>query len=165
MSETAAAPVPNTAEGMQPLIEKLKPRIGQKTEAIIFEVEKNHMIRYARFTGETNPLYLDEAYAKTTKFGGLIASPTFMSWFQTGIVPDKVLDFDLGLPTVLHTDDIVETGAHIRPGDVITAVGELNDVFIRPKRDGVMLCQQADITLTNQKGEYVGKIRTISVLF
>ena len=67
--------------------------------------------------------------------------------------------------TVLHTEDVVQTGVHVRPGDVITAVGELNDVFIRPRRDGVMLCQQADIHLTNQKDEFVGTVRIISVLF
>lgn len=126
-----------------PLIEKLRPRLGVKTEPVRVEVERGAI----------------------TRFGGIIAPPCFLSWFLKGIVPDKVFDFDLGLPTILHSDDVVELGAPIRPGDVITAVGALTNVFEREGRKGPMLFESADVDLTNQGGAFVGMIRTVSVLF
>lgn len=150
---------------MDDLVARVRRKLNQKTAPVTVAVERGAMIRYARDCGETNPIFLDEAYARTTRLGGLIASPTFVAWFLKGIVPDLVFDFDLPLKTVLHTDDVVESGDHIRPGDSITAVGELTDVFVREGRNGPMLFETADVTLTNQHGRFVGMVRTISVLF
>ena len=147
------------------LVAKVRTRLHVKTAPITVEVERGTMLRYARDTGETNPIFFDDAYAKTTKLGGIIAPPTFISWFLKGIVPDQVFDFDLPLKTVLHTDDVVENGDYIRPGDHITAVGELTDVFVRQGRNGPMLFETGDVTCTNQHGRFVGMVRTISVLF
>lgn len=119
---------------LAPLIEKLRPRLGVKTEPVSIEVEQGSIIRFALYTGETNPIYFDKQHAQRTRFGGIIAPPCFLSWFLKGIVPDQVLDFDLGLPTILHSDDVVKLGAPIRPGDIITAVGALTDVFEREGR-------------------------------
>lgn len=154
-----------TAQSLQPLVDRLKPRVGVRTAPIVFEVDKGAIVRYARFTGETNPIYFDEDAARKTKFGGVIAPPTFLSWFLKGIVPDKVFELDLGLATSLHSEDLVQVGVHVRAGDVITAVAELSEVGISPRRDGVMLRQQADVTLTNQRNEFVGTIRIVSVMF
>lgn len=154
-----------TAMTMDAMVEKVRRLLGKPTDPVRFEVEKGTMVRYARDTGETNPLYLDEDAAKASRYGSLIASPTFVSWFLKGIVPDEIFDFDLPLETVLHTDDIVEMGVPIRPGDVITAVGELTDVFVRESKRGPMLFQTGDVTLTNQSGEFAGMVRTVSVLF
>jgi acyl dehydratase len=150
---------------LAPLIEKLRPRIGLTTDPVRIEVDRGAIVRFALYTGETNPVFFDEDRAKLTRYGGIIAPPCFLSWFLKGIVPDKVFDFDPALPTVLHSDDVVELGVPIRPGDVITAVGALTDVFERQGRRGPMLFQSADVNLTNQSGAFVGMIRTISVLF
>jgi acyl dehydratase len=150
---------------LAPLIEKLRPRIGVATEPVRVEVERGAICRFALYTGETNPVFFDEERARRTRFGGIIAPPCFLSWFLKGIVPDKLFDFDLPLPTVLHSDDVVQLGAPIRPGDVIEAVGALTEVFERRGRKGPMLFQSGDVNLTNQHGAFVGMIRTISVLF
>jgi len=150
---------------IEEMAEKVRKSLYIKTEPVIFEVEKGAIQRYAQYTGETERLFFDEDHARKGRFGGIIAPPTFLSWFLKGIVPDRVFDYDVPLPTVLHTDDIVEHGDYIRPGDRISAVGELTDVFIREGRNGPMLFETGDVTLHNQNDAFVGLVRTISVLF
>lgn len=147
------------------MVDKVRLRLNKPTEPIMFDVEKGHIVRYAHYTGETDPIFFDEDYARKTRFGGIIAPPTFISWFLKGIVPDRIFDFDLPLKTVLHTDDVVEIGDVIRPGDTVSAVGVLTDVFVREGRKGTMLFETGDVNLTNQHGRNVGMVRTISVLF
>lgn len=150
---------------MDEMVEKVRRRIGVKTEPHVTQVEQGTMMRFARDTGETHPLYIDPVAAGKSRFGAIIASPSFCSWFLRGIVPDLIFDFDLPLQTILHTDDVVENGAVIRAGDTIAAVGELKDVFVREGRNGRMLFQTGDVTLTNQDDAFAGMVRTVSVLF
>lgn len=147
------------------LVEQLRARIGVETPPVRLEIEKSTIQRYALATGETNPIYFDEETAARSRFGAIVAPPTFLSWFIKGIIPDQVFDLELGLPTALHTDDVVKAGEYVRAGDTITAVGLLSDVYIREGRNGPMLCQAGDVNLTNQRQQFVGMVRTVSVLF
>jgi acyl dehydratase len=42
-----------------------------------FPVEASHILMFARAIADPNPVYADEAYAKGTECGGVIAPPTF----------------------------------------------------------------------------------------
>jgi acyl dehydratase len=42
-----------------------------------FPVDRTAILTFAAAIGETNPIYWDEAYAKGTPLGGVIAPPTF----------------------------------------------------------------------------------------
>ena len=42
-----------------------------------FPVEGSHIMMFARSVGDDNQIYYDEAYAKGTEPGGVIAPPTF----------------------------------------------------------------------------------------
>jgi hypothetical protein len=139
------------------LVERLQPRIGMRTAPIRVPVELGTLQRFARYTGESDPAYLSEVP------GGPIAPPTFVSWFLKGIIPDQLLVCDLPLRTTLHTDDVVELGEPIRPGDVITVVGTVTEIFERRGRAGDMLFQSGEITLTNQDGAFVGSVRVVTV--
>ena len=43
-----------------------------------FPVEAGHIMMFARAVGDDNKIYHDEAYAKTTEVGSIIAPPTFV---------------------------------------------------------------------------------------
>ena len=43
-----------------------------------FPVEAGHIMMFARAVGDANKIYYDEAYAKTTEAGSIIAPPTFV---------------------------------------------------------------------------------------
>jgi len=43
-----------------------------------FPVEAGHIMLFARAVGDANRIYYDDAYAKTTETGSVIAPPTFV---------------------------------------------------------------------------------------
>ena len=53
---------------------------------LVFDVES--IKQFARMCGDTNPLHHDEEYAKTSRFGGLIASGAHYSALMMGAVAE-----------------------------------------------------------------------------
>jgi len=146
------------------LVRDLRERIGFEGAPYTHTVETGALIKFAKAVGETNPLYLDEAYAKTTRFGGLIACPTWVSVYPPEVMSGVAVR-DLPLARFLHTDDVADIKGVIRPGDRITAVGRYADVYTRNGRNGVLLFQAVDISLTNQRQELIATVRVVLVNF
>ena len=53
------------------------PFIGKKSERMYHRVSADSIRAFALAIGEENPVYSDEEYAKTTKYGRMITPPTF----------------------------------------------------------------------------------------
>jgi hypothetical protein len=49
---------------------------GEPRKTIPYTLTKEAIELYCKSVGETHPIYFDEAYAKTTRYGGLIAPPS-----------------------------------------------------------------------------------------
>ena len=146
--------------------ERLKRKIGHQSGPHVQAVEAGAIAKFARAIGETNPLFFDDAYARTTRFGGIIAPPTYASCFITPLLPGEMFELDLPpLAKALHSDDIAEYDLPIRAGDVLTTVARYADVFIKQGRNGPILFQAADLTVTNQDGQRVALIRMRSANF
>ena len=150
---------------LAPHVERLKRKIGFVSRPSVRSVEAGAIAKFARAIGETNPLYFDEAYARTTRFGGIIAPPTYASCFITEMLPGEMFDLDPPLDRALHSDDVAEHDLPIRPGDVITTTARYADVFAKEGSRGPMLFQAADLTLINQQHRRVAVIRMLSVSF
>jgi hypothetical protein len=146
--------------------ERLRRKIGHQSGPHVQVVEAGAIAKYARAIGATNPLFFDDAYARTTRFGGIIAPPTYASCFITPLLPGEMFELDLPpLTKALHTDDIAENDLPIRPGDLLTTIARYADVFIKLGRSGPILFQAADLTVTNQAGRRVALIRMLSANF
>ncbi|MDA1349146.1 MAG: MaoC family dehydratase N-terminal domain-containing protein, partial [Chloroflexi bacterium] len=66
---------------MSPGIEltpEMRAAIGSESEPVTWEVEKGEIIRFAQAIGDPNPVYSDEAAARKSRHGGIIAPPTFL---------------------------------------------------------------------------------------
>jgi acyl dehydratase len=146
------------------LVEGLRKRIGLESRPHVKTIEKGALLKFCTAIGETNPLYTDEEYARTTRYGGLIAPPTYVSVFPPEVI-SAVIERDLPLKRFLHTDDIVQNFRPIYAGDVITAVARFADVYVKTGRLGPMLFQAADIILTNQNDERVAIVRVVTTNF
>lgn len=144
---------------------RLRKKIGHVSGPDVQQVDAGMIVKFARAIGETNPLYFDATYARTTRFRGIIAPPTFASRFITPLLPGEMFDFDVPLRRALHSDDIGENDIPIRPGDTITTTARYADVFLKQGREGPLLFQAADLTCVNQGGHRVALIRMLSVNF
>ena len=54
--------------------DEIVPGVPRKT--IPYTLTREAIALYCRSVGETHPMYIDEAYARTTRYGGLIAPPS-----------------------------------------------------------------------------------------
>lgn len=131
--------------------------IGKEFDRYTYHVTKEDIIEFARSVGETNPVHLDEAYATTTPYGGLIAPCTFCVVFRSNArLPDLKLSygkrgFDGGKECAFITP--------IRPGDTITGVDRIAQVYEKTGRSGSMIFVVRESEFSNQHGEKVAVVR------
>ncbi|MCH9039860.1 MAG: MaoC family dehydratase N-terminal domain-containing protein [Chloroflexi bacterium] len=122
-----------------------------------FRVTAKMILDFAQSTGETNPVYSDEARAKESEFGSLIAPPTFCNVFVNGLSrPDIKLEFgDIGF----FAGQAVESLAPIRPGDTLNASTKLKEVYAKTGRSGKMVFTVWETSFTNQNDEDVARVQ------
>ncbi|MCZ6619377.1 MAG: MaoC family dehydratase N-terminal domain-containing protein [Gammaproteobacteria bacterium] len=118
------------------------------------------------------PIYWDEAYARTTRWGGLVAPPDFnpFAWpvnrgtmRRTGIPAGKRPD---GKPLQGMNGGQTDTyGEPMRPGDLITARTRLLDWEEKEGRLGHTLYTTTEIEWRNQRGALVRRRRAIGIRY
>lgn len=156
---------------MRDTVESLPPEtqaaIGRASEHV-YDVTKKDIRRYAQAIGDSNPLYYDEAYAATTRYGGVVAPPLFCHTLAFEDVPADALRPD-GLPTELDVPlptaravgggSVFETYERVRPGDVITVKKVIEDIYRKAGSSGELFFVVLDTTYTNQDGRVVAHER------
>ena len=63
---------------------EMRAAIGVESEPRTSEVEKGAIIKFAEAIGDTNPIYNEEAAARQSRYGGMIAPPTFLRSMSAG---------------------------------------------------------------------------------
>ncbi len=119
-----------------------------------YEASRDVIRHYSWGLGDDNPLYEDPAYAAKTKWGGIIAPPTFFFGIFDAVVSP-------GLPEIqwYYSGIDAEFYHPIRRGDEITASAEYVDVKpLSGKLVKQLLVQTGDVRYHNQKGELVTKV-------
>jgi len=118
------------------------------------EATRDTIRHYAWGIGDDNPLYCDPEYAKGTRWGTIIAPPTFFfGVFDAVVAP--------GLPDVhwfySGADWFFDKPAH--RGDEFTAHAEYVDAReVGGAQVGRMIVQTGEITYANQHGERLARV-------
>lgn len=81
---------------------------------------------FARVSGDYNPLHMDEAYAKTTMFGGRIAHGALSASYISAILGN-----DLPGPGAVFTDLNMRFKRPVRIGDTVVATAEVIEMIER----------------------------------
>ena len=117
--------------------------VGQKASRSR-EVRARDIELFTEMTGDRNPLHYDEQLAAASRFGGIIVQGGVTSGLLNALVAE-----DLPGPgsVFLHID--WNFRAPVKPGDVITADGEITEV-----KEGRPICT-LEMTITNQDGTVV----------
>ena len=143
-----------------------------------FPVESGHVMMFARSIGETNKIYYDEDYARSTDQGAIIAPPTFVQssaqfdpdyflrpkvgeeWFgsakgPTGITKKKKGGSGGG-GGGLHAEQHYVYHRQLQVGDVLTAENKPGKSWEKEGRRGGKLMFSETVTeYRDQKGELV----------
>ena len=117
----------------------------RKTIPYLLTLEAIH--RYCRAVGEDHPLYFDEAYARTTRYGGLIAPPSIHILLMFSCTPT---DDWMRSPGTVNAGQSWSYNIPARPNDTITLQARALDKFIKKERlfvvhDNVFFNQHGDV--------------------
>ena len=136
--------------------------IGRESEPVVHEVEKGHIRRFADALGDPNPIYQDEAIARSAGYAGLVAPPTFPIAFTANERFRHSLD--LGTRSILHGEQQFELNRPIVAGDRITVVSRVADVLERPGASGPSDVLVIEDEGRDDKGELVFRTRATLIL-
>jgi 3-hydroxybutyryl-CoA dehydratase len=120
---------------------------GEPRKTIPYTLTKAAIELYCKSVGEDHPIYFDEAYAKTTRYGGLIAPPSIHILLMFSCTP---ADDWMRSPGTVNAGQSWSYNIPARPGDVITLQARALDKFIKRERlfvvhDNVFFNQQGDV--------------------
>ena len=153
--------------------EQLTKLIGKTADVVIFEVEKGAIKKFADAVGDRNPLYWDEEYAGSSRYGSLIAPPGFFGWpiRWTRASPNytelcqEVGDAaaQAGYGRLLDGAIEYEFFRPVRAGDTLAAMERIANIVEREGKAGKMVFVVREVTYTNQKGGLAAKARQIGI--
>ena len=129
-------------------------------------IDRSSIRRYAQAISDLNPVYLDEAYAKETEYGGIIAPPTFIFDVSHDIFSGVGEDGrDLSSVTIAGLIPVRGGNEYrffepARLGDIVSRRREIVDLYEKEgKRAGKILFVIYETTYTNQEGKVLGICR------
>ena len=108
--------------------------VGLRSDPVVNVVEKGAVRKFAEAIGDPNPLYVDEAAAEASRYGGLIAPPTFPRTFEYGEVEG------LGPPGqgYLHGEHRIRYERPLFVGEELTCYAEVKDYYEKEGRGGTL---------------------------
>ena len=109
------------------------------------------LISFAHALGEAHPCYIQAGPE-------LIAHPTYCVRFKGNKFFPDTLPETLRFRMSFDAGKDIELGAPIRPGDVITIVSTLHEVYEKTGRTGSMIFVVVRFTMTNQRRENVAVV-------
>ena len=143
------------------LTEEMLQAVGVETKPATYEIEKGHIRRFAEAIGDASILFNDEKAARKTRYGSLIAPPTFIRALPyldlPAVVPESLRRLDGGSQW--------EYFEPVRPGDRLTVTAKYTSFTTRQGRMGEMLFVAVEITYKNQFDELVALQRTTSIRY
>ena len=136
-------------------------KIGMEWQPRVYEIEKGMILRFVQAIDDPNPLWQDEEYAKKSRYGGIIAPPTFIPTVGNEQFQSQVVS-SLGEGR-LHGGTELECFQPVRPGDIITVTTKIVDMRERQGKMGKMAFITFEVTYKNQRQELVARCRQILI--
>jgi MaoC dehydratase-like protein len=124
---------------------------GEFDRAVHEPVTAEALISFARALGEADPRYVEPG-------PDLVAHPTYCVRFRGQKFFPDTLPENLRFRMSFDAGKDLELGAPIRPGDAITVISTLHDVYEKTGRTGSMVFVVVRFTLSNQRGEQVAVV-------
>ena len=143
--------------------QEMREAVGVDSEPRTHEVEKGAIIRFAEAIGNQNPLYRDEGAARKSRYGGIIAPPTFLRSLEAGRPKVRL---DIPYPDMLDGgSDWEYFGPPVRPGDRITVTNRIVELYEKNGRLGRMLFKVVETSYVDQAGVLVARQRGTTIYY
>jgi acyl dehydratase len=119
--------------------------LGRRTDAVVLDVERGAIRRFAEAIGDRDPIYYDEAAARAAGHERIPAPPTFATSLRP---PDIREGMGVDLRRLLHGEQSYELRRPIYAGDRLRVYARVAELGEKTGRSGVM-----DVLTTEQIGE------------
>ncbi len=140
-----------------------KKHIGAKVPTHAVTLTAWQLKWFAKATGETNPIYFDEAAAKKAGLPGVLAPPTF--FFCGDMDKDRPFDYleemgcDLG--KMLHAEQLFTYHKPAYSGDTLEFDGQITDIY--DKKNGALQFIVKDVKV-RRGNDVLCDLRTVIVI-
>ncbi len=126
-----------------------------------FEVTAEMIGDFAEAMGDPNPVYRDDAAARSAGYEGVIAPPTFLTKLTFLYSPAIVLDPELGLnyALVVHGEQEFEQTRPVRAGDILVGTPRIASITARGRNEFLV----TEATIETADGEQVAVARSTIV--
>jgi acyl dehydratase len=127
--------------------------IGKTYGPYTYDVSKDKIMEYAKAIKNPDPHYVDEAFAKKSKYGRIIAPPTFAVVLGAYLMEPVFFDSELALnmAMLVHGEQEFEFYEVVKAGDSITTGGKIKDIKNKEKLDVISV----ELESKNQHGRTV----------
>ena len=154
----------------QPLVPpEAKAMIGKRLDRRSGVVYQKEAQRFAAASGDMNPIYFDEAFARAHGYRTTPAPPLFLTQVLQGVTDLERLSVDgvpaggdsipLNVQRKMAGGEEYEFLAPFYPGDTLTAETVIKDIEEKDGRSGAFALVTRETTYTNQHGEVVARAR------
>ena len=136
--------------------------IGKVLPPFSAVAEAGQLRLFAKATGETNPVYLDESAARDLGHPALPLPPTFLFSLEFQ-QPDTSWRDELGIQMsrILHGEQSFTYHRLAHAGDVLRFESRIADIY--DKKNGALDFVVRETRVTNQKGEHVADLHSVLV--
>lgn len=107
-------------------VEDLQVGMSASTAKTVTEAD---IVLFSGVSTDTNPMHLNEEWAKTTQFGGRIAHGMLSAGFISAVLANK-----LPGPGTVYLSQTLKFKAPVRIGDTVTASVTIREIFVEKRR-------------------------------
>ncbi len=138
--------------------------IGHAMPPFEVDVEKGRLRFFAKATGQTDPVYSDEAAARAAGHPGLPVPPTFLFCLEMESPDPAAIRNLLGLDykRLLHGEQGFSYRRMAYAGDRLRFEQRIEDIY--DKKGGALEFVLRKTRVTNQHGEHVADLRSVTVM-
>ena len=138
------------------ITQEMREAVGVDSQPRTHVVEMGAVKKFAEAIGDPNPIYRDEQVARSSRYGGIVAPPTFLRSMEAG--PPNV-GFRSPYQGLLDGGSEWEYFEPVHPGDRITVTARIDELRERTGRLGPMLITVWETRYVNQSGAEVARQR------
>jgi len=138
--------------------------IGHQLPPFQVEVERGRLRFFAKATGQTDPVYIDEAAAHDAGHPDLPVPPTFLFCLEMEAPNPAAIRELLGMDyrSLLHGEQGFSYHAMAYAGDTLTFRQRIEDIY--DKKNGALEFVVRKTHVSNQRDELVAELRCVTVV-
>ncbi len=140
--------------------------IGSLVNVQVMQFDRRSVDQYIDATGDPNPLWRDDDFARKAGDGGVLVPPGLLVTMQMeGGSPSEYI------PSQAHLGGAVDGGGEweffrpVKVGDVITAVRKLVGMTEKKGKLGPMILNTFEVTYHNQRSDVVARSRWTTIRY